>query len=129
MTRSIDITVKRGCTLQSGDIFSTNEVVPANITYAQLLAGIQLGTYTLKSLVNKTYRGQVRDRANGTLRANLVFTVANNKMSFSVPASITAAWPKDTTTMFYDVFETDTQTTRVREAAQGKVIIQPAITE
>lgn len=128
MSRSIDLTVKRGCTLRSGEIFSTNEVVPKNITYTQLLTGITLGTYTLKSLEDKTYAGQVRDRAGGTLRADLVFEVVDDKMSFSVPAEITATWPNDITAMFYDVFETDTVTGVVREAAKGKVILEPAIT-
>lgn len=128
MIRPIDITVKRGCTLQSGEIFSTNEVVPKNITYAQLLAGITAGTYTIKSLANKTFAGQVRDRAGGTLRADLVIEVVDDKMSFSVPADITVLWPTDVNAMFYDVFETDTVTGVVREAVKGKILIEPAIT-
>lgn len=128
MTRAIDIYVKRGCTLQSGDMFAVNEIVPKNITYAQLLDGIVLGTYTLKSLENKTYVGQVRDRANGLFRADLVFEVIDDKMRFSVPADETATWPNESNTFFYDVLETDSITGVVREAAKGKIIVEPSIT-
>jgi len=128
MPKPIHIEVTRGTTLQSGEYFSVNEAVPDNITYAQLLAGITLGTYTLKSLVGKTFKGQVRDRANATLQADLVFSVTDNKMKFSVPFSITNTWPNKAVTFFYDVIETDTGASTSRIAAEGTIGVLPAIT-
>lgn len=129
MNRQTDLTVKRGCTLQSGKFFSVNEVVPKNITYAQLLAGIANSTYTKKSLENKTYKGQVRNLTNGVLAGDLVFEVVDDEMSFSLPASVTVTWPNVKGTFFYDVFETDTITNVVRLITEGKVNVIPAMTK
>jgi hypothetical protein len=128
MSREVDLTVERGCTLKSGSIFSVNEVVPKNITYAQLMAGITAGTYTKKSLANKTYAGQVRNRADGTLITNLVITVANNEMSYSIPASVTKTWPNKADTLFYDVHETDSTDGSVIPKVKGKISVMPSIT-
>lgn len=128
MPKPIHIEVKRGTTLQSGEYFSVNEVVPDGITYAQLLAGIANNTYTLRSLVNKTFKGQIRDRANASLKADLVFTVADNKMKFSVPASVTETWPNTAATFFYDALETDTVTGLVKVVAEGTIGVIPTIT-
>lgn len=128
MPKPIHIEVKRGTTLQSGEYFSVNEVVPDGITYAQLLAGIADDTYTLRSLVNKTFKGQIRDRANAALKADLVFTVVDDKMKFSVPASVTETWPNNTATFFYDAIETDTVTGLVKVVAEGTIGVIPTIT-
>lgn len=128
MIKPITLKVIRGTSLTSGEYFSVNESVPNNITYAQLLAGIDLGTYTLKSLANKSYKGQVRDRANASLKAELIFTVANDRMKFSIPASVTKDWPNEAVTYFYDVFETDTVTGNIKAVAHGNIQVQPAIT-
>ena len=128
MPKPIHIDVKRGTTLQSGEYFSVNEVVPDGITYAQLLAGIADATYTLRSLADKEYKGQIRDRANAALKADLVFTVVDDKMKFSVPASVTETWPNTTATFFYDAIETDTVTGLVKVAAEGTIGVIPTIT-
>lgn len=128
MPKPIHIEITRGTTLQSGEYFSVNEAVPENITYAQLLAGISLGTYTLKSLVGKTFKGQVRDMANAVLRADLVFSVTDNKMKFSIPYSVTSTWPNKPATFFYDVVETDISLNTSRICAQGSIGVLPSIT-
>lgn len=129
MARVMDLRVKHGCTLQSGKIFAVNEVVPANITYEQLMAGIDDDIYTLVSLTGKTYRGQIRDRAGATLRADLVPLVENDILSFSVPASVVVTWPNESNTFFYDLFETDTVSGIVTLKAEGKVELIPSITQ
>lgn len=128
MTKPIHITVKRGTTLVSGKYFSTNETVPANITYAELMAGIALGTYTLKPLANKSYKGQVRSIANGNVEADLVFSTEDDQMQFTIPALVTATWPNKAVTLFYDVHETDTDTGIVRTVAEGTIGVIPSIT-
>lgn len=129
MSREINFKLKRGCTLKSGEIFSVNEVIPVNITADQLQAGIENGTYTLRSLNNKIFKGQVRERANSAVIADIVFNTVNNKMTFTVPASVTKTWPNKNDTFFYDVFETDTSTGEVREVVYGKIVLVQAITK
>lgn len=129
MSREINFNLKRGCTLKSGEIFSINQTLPANITAEQLQTGIQNGIYTLKPLANKTYTGQVRERANSAVVAQLVFSVVNDKMTFSIPASITKVWPNKNDVYFYDVFETDAITGEVREVVNGKITLVQAITK
>jgi hypothetical protein len=129
MKQQMNLSVKRGCTLESGKIFSVNESVPSNITYAQLMAGIEEGTYTLKSLAGKIYEGQVRERPNTPVLANLVFDTTEDFLTFSIPAAVTGTWPNDATTVFYDVFETDTNTGKVREVVYGNIQINAAITK
>ena len=129
MTQKLDLTVKRGCTLQSGKLISVNEPVPKNITYAQLLAGIADDTYTLKSLADKTYSGQVRDRANATLRGQLVFDTTDDMLSFSLPASVTETWENKADTFYYDVIETDTVTNQVVSRVEGKISVVPTVTK
>lgn len=128
MAKPVHIDVTRGTTLVSGKYFSTNEPVPSNISYTELQAGIALGTYTLKSLANKEYKGQVRDRANAAIQAELVFVVEDDQMQFMVPNLITATWSNKTNTFFYDVHETDTVTGIVRVAAEGTIGVIPSIT-
>lgn len=128
MSTEMNLVVTRGCTLKSGEIYSVNEPVPSNITYEQLMAGIADGTYTLKSLANKTYRGQVRDRANTAIKAELVFTTLGDKLVFTVPASVTETWINEAATFFYDVFETDTITEEVIQVVHGKITVNAAIT-
>ena len=129
MTQKLDLTVKRGCTLQSGKLISVNESVPKNITYTQLLEGIENDTYSLKSLANKTYEGQVRDRANATLRGQLVFNKTDDMLSFSLPASVTETWENKADTFYYDVIETDTVTGEVVSRAEGKIFVIPSVTK
>lgn len=129
MKQQMNLSVKRGCTLESGKIFSVNETVPSNITYAQLMAGIEEGTYTLKSLTGKTYEGQVRERPNTPVLGNLVFDTTDDFLTFSLSAAITGTWPNNATTLFYDVFETDTTTGKVREVVYGNIQVNAAITK
>jgi hypothetical protein len=129
MSNEMNLSVKRGCTLKSGKIFSVNETVPVNITYAQLMEGITEGTYTLVSLSGKTFSGQVRERPNTAVLANLVFNTTGDYLTFLVPAAVTETWSNKGTTLFYDVFETTTATGEVREVAYGKITVNSAITE
>lgn len=129
MRQEMNLTVKRGCTLESGKIFSINETVPANITYAQLMEGIENDDYTLVSLAGKTFQGQVRERPNTSVVGNLVFTVTDDMLTFTVPATVTAEWPNTGVTFFYDVFETTIATGVVREVAFGKINVMAAITK
>lgn len=129
MSRQLNLLVTRGCTLKSGEIFSVNESVPSNITYEQLEQGITNGTYTLRPLSGKEYTGQIRERANTGVLADLVFTVAENRMTFSVPASVTKTWENVDATFFYDVFETDISTGEVAVAVHGKIAVSAAITQ
>lgn len=128
MIKQLNLSVTRGCTLASGKLIEVSEVVPANITYAQLLAGITAGTYTKKSLSGKTFKGQVRDRANAHLRGDLVFDTTNDELSFSLAAEFTAEWPNESNTYFYDVLETTTATGLVRKRVEGKITVSPSIT-
>lgn len=129
MKQEMNLSVKRGCTLKSGKLFSINESVPSNITYAQLMAGIAAGTYTLKSLAGKSYAGQVRERPNTAVLGELSFNTSGNYLTFTLPASVTASWPNNATTLFYDVLETDTATGHVREVAYGNIEVNAAITK
>lgn len=124
----MNITVKHGCGLQSGKIFSVNESVPRHVTYAQLMEGIADGTYTVKSLAGKTYAGQVRDAPNGTLLGELQFEIENNMLSFSLPSSVTVGWPNEPNTYFYDVQETTTATGNVLSKIEGNITVRPSIT-
>lgn len=128
MVRPIKLKVIRGTTLVSGEYFSVNETVPPDISYAELLAGIGNDTYTLKSLGFKSYKGQVRDRANSALKAELQFSVANDRMKFSILNTVTETWENKAATFFYDVFETDLQTEIVKLAAHGTIEVIPAMT-
>lgn len=128
MAKQIDITVTRGCTLKSGKIFSVVESLPVGITYTELLAGIDIGTYTKKSLVGKTYAGQIRDRANAKHRGDLVFDTTNDELEFTLDAADTELWENEAATFFYDVFETDTASGEVLPIIKGKILVEPAIT-
>lgn len=128
MSREMNLVVKRGTTLKSGKIFSLNESIPADITYADLMAGIADGTYTKKSLTGKTYKGQVRDRAGATMRGELSFDTAGDVLTFSLPAATTLAWPTNIDTLFYDVLETTTATGVVLTKVYGKIKVEPTIT-
>lgn len=128
MSRELNLSVTVGCTLQSGKIFSIEESIPVGTTYDELMQGIDLGIYTKKSLVGKTYQGQVRDRANAHLRGELICTVANDELVLSLSAITTGTWDNEASTFFYDVFETDTNTGVVIKAIYGKIEVIPAIT-
>lgn len=128
MTRQIDITVTRGCTLKSGKIFSVEETLPVGITYAELVLGITNGTYTKKSLAGKSYSGQIRERANAKHYGDLEFTVVDDELQFSLDASVTALWENEATTLFYDVFETDIASGEILPIIKGKILVEPAIT-
>ena len=129
MAREMNISVKHGCTLQSGKIFSINESVPRNTTYAEIIAGIAAGTYTKKSLADKTYSGQIREQVGFPVLAELSFQVVDNELSFSVPASVIETWPNAAATFFYDVQETDTVTSIVSSKVEGRITVVPYITE
>lgn len=128
MTQELNLHVIRGCTLVSPEIFSINEPVPANITYEQLEAGIADGTYTLKSLGDNTYLGLVRERPNTPLLAQLNITITDDRLVFSIPASVTSTWPNKQTTLFYDLFATDINTDVVTPVVHGKILVHAAIT-
>lgn len=128
MSRQLDITVTRGTTLKSGEIFSVEEPLPAGITYAALLEGIDAGDFTLKSLASMDYTGQIRDRANATWRAELVFSKTGDKLSFSVPANTTAQWPNESAVYKYDVIGTNNDTGVVSRVVWGNIIVEPSIT-
>lgn len=129
MSTEMNLRVSRGETLISGKIFKINEPLPEGITYTELMAGIQAGTYTRESLVGRTYVGQIRARAGATLYGNLSFTVTDNVLAFSVAASVTANFPTDEDTLFYDVFETITATGVVNKRVHGKIFVEKSITQ
>lgn len=129
MSTEMNLRVSRGETLISGKIFKINEVLPEGITYEELLAGIQAGTYTRESLVGRTYAGQVRARAGAAVRGNLSFTVVDNVLAFSLAASITKDFPDDEDVLFYDVMETITATGEVRKRVHGKIFVDKTITQ
>lgn len=126
MARELNLTVKRGCTLISPKFFSINEALPPNITYQEILQGIDEGTYTLKSLLNKEYIGQVREGANRTVLADLHFIIEDNMMHFKVN---TTQFPNTKADLFYDVFEKDLATQEVLEKVHGRLTINSAITK
>jgi hypothetical protein len=128
MSRELNLTVTRGCTLKSPEIFSVNEAVPSNITYEQLMQGIEDGIYTLKSLEDKLHIGQVRERPNAEVKANLIFQTAGDILTFTIPADITVTWPNQGHTLFYDVFETDAVTGEVLRIIYGKILVIAALT-
>jgi hypothetical protein len=128
MAKQLDLVVKRGTTLQSPKIFSVNEPVPANISYAELMAGIEAETYTLKSLDGYTHVGHVRERPNTAIKAELVFDTTDDKLSWSIPASVTATWDNELTVLFYDVFRTHVSTGVVTTVAEGKITVNSSIT-
>lgn len=129
MNNQMNIEVHWGSTLQSGKMFTTNEPLPPGISYQELMDGIADGTYSLKSLAGKTFKGQIRERANAVLKAELVISTDANMLSFSVPASIIKTWPNEKLTYYYDLYETETSTGIVKLRAQGQVNIKPAMTK
>jgi hypothetical protein len=128
MAKELNLTVARGETLTSGKIFTVIEALPLGITQRDLLLGIAAGTYTLESLVDMSYVGEVRERANALLRGTLVFSVVDDQMSFSLPSAVTQTWPNEATTYKYDVFGTNALTGNVTQILFGNITVTPAIT-
>lgn len=124
----MDLHVVRGTTLKSGKIYSINESVPSGITLEELTAGIADGTYTKKSLTGKTYQGEVRERAGAALRGTLVFDTTGDVLTFKLSAVTTKTWPKEVTTMFYNVLEITTATGEVEQKIAGKIHIEQSVT-
>jgi hypothetical protein len=128
MAKELNLTVARGETLQSGKIFTVVEPLPLGISQYDLLQGIEESTYTLVSLANISYSGEVRDRANSVLRGTLVFSVSDDQMSFTLPASVTKDWPNEASTYKYDVFSTNSVDGVVVRVLYGNISVEPAIT-
>lgn len=128
MAKELNLTVARGETLQSGKIFTVVEPLPLGISQYDLLQGIEESTYTLVSLANISYSGEVRDRANSVLRGTLVFSVSDDQMSFTLPASVTKDWPNEVSTYKYDVFSTNSVDGVVMRVLYGNISVEPAIT-
>lgn len=128
MAKQLNLSVTRGETLQSGKIFTVIEPLPLNITYKELMEGIEDGTYTLESLMDHTFTGEIRNRANATLRGTLVCTVEDDQLSFSLASTVTKTWPNEATTFKYDLFSTNTITGVVKKVVYGNIDVIPAIT-
>ena len=128
MATELNLKVARGETLNSGKIFTVVEPLPLGISQHDLLEGIANATYTLESLSNFTFTGEIRDRANATLRGTLIFHTENDQMWFTLPSTDTKTWPNECSVFKYDVFRSNTVTSEVTRVIYGNIEVIPAIT-
>lgn len=98
------ITATRGDTIFSPTWFILVEDLPPNVTYQEIVTGIANGTYTPVDLTAYEIKGQVRATPQGTVVLDLPLVVTDDyKLSFTIPAEITAAFTNENQSYGYDI--------------------------